>query len=144
MGLDGLLDIGKSALSVAQQALTVTGHNVANVNTPGYSRQTAVSTARAPINGSTGPGQVGTGVQVVEIRRIVDKFINAELTDSHELLGELSITRDQLFQIQNIFTDSNNQGIGAQLNEFSAVSKMSRQVRPMSLRVQCCWRSQPC
>ena len=118
MGLDGLLDIGKSALSVAQQALTVTGHNVANVNTPGYSRQTAVSTARAPINGSTGPGQVGTGVQVVEIRRIVDKFINAELTDSHELLGELSITRDQLFQIQNIFTDSNNQGIGAQLNDF--------------------------
>lgn len=118
MGLDGLLDIGKSALSVAQQALTVTGHNVANVNTPGYSRQTAVVTERSPINGSSGPGQVGTGVQVVEIRRIVDKFINAELTDSHELLGELSITRDQLFQIQNIFTDSNNQGIGAQLNEF--------------------------
>ena len=118
MGLDGLLDIGKSALSVAQQALTVTGHNVANVNTTGYSRQTAVVTARAPINGSSGPGQVGTGVQVVEIRRIVDKFINAELTDSHEVLGELSITRDQLFQIQNMFTDSNNQGIGAQLNEF--------------------------
>ena len=64
MGLDGLLDIGKSALSVAQQALTVTGHNVANVNTRGYSRQTAVVTARAPINGSSGPGQVGTGVHI--------------------------------------------------------------------------------
>ncbi len=116
MGLDGLLDIGKSALSVAQQALTVTGHNVANVNTPGYSRQEAVLTERSPING--GPGQVGTGVQVTQIRRIVDNFINRELTNSHEVLGELSITRDQLFQIQNIFSDSNNQGIGAQLNEF--------------------------
>ena len=57
MGLDGLLDIGKSALSAAQQALTVTGHNVANVNTPGYSRQEAVLTERSPINGT--PGQVG-------------------------------------------------------------------------------------
>ena len=98
MGLDGLLDIGKSALSVAQQALTVTGHNVANVNTPGYSRQEAVLTERSPING--GPGQVGTGVQVTQIRRIVDNFINRELTNSHEVLGELSITRDQLFQIE--------------------------------------------
>ncbi|MDZ4855656.1 MAG: flagellar hook-associated protein FlgK [Nitrospirota bacterium] len=116
MGLDGLLDIGKSALSAAQQALTVTGHNVANVNTPGYSRQEAVLTERSPINGN--PGQVGTGVQVTQIRRIVDGFINRQLTESHEVLGELSITRDQLFQIQNIFSDSNNQGIGAQLNAF--------------------------
>ena len=116
MGLSGLLDIGKSALSVAQQALTVTGHNVANVNTPGYSRQEAVLSEREPING--GPGQVGTGVEVTQIRRIVDNFINRELTSSHEVLGELSITRDQLFQIQTIFSSSNTQGIGAQLNAF--------------------------
>ena len=116
MGLDGLLDIGKSALSAAQQALTVTGHNVANVNTPGYSRQEAVLTERSPINGT--PGQVGTGVQVTQIRRIVDGFINRQLTESHEALGELSITREQLFQIQTIFNDSNNQGVGAQLNAF--------------------------
>ncbi len=116
MGLDGLLDIGKSALSAAQQALTVTGHNVANINTPGYSRQEAVLTERSPVNGN--PGQVGTGVQVTQIRRIVDSFINRELTASHELLGELSITQEQLFQIQNMFSDSNDQGIGAQMNEF--------------------------
>jgi flagellar hook-associated protein 1 FlgK len=116
MGLGGLIDIGKTALNAAQQALTVTAHNVANVNTPGYSRQEAVLTERSPING--GPGQVGTGVQVTEIRRIVDSFINRELTSSHETLGQLAISRDQLFQIQNIFGDSNDQGIGAQLSEF--------------------------
>lgn len=58
MGLDGLLDIGKSALSAAQQALTVTGHNVANVNTPGYSRQEAVVTERSPV-GKSRPGGNG-------------------------------------------------------------------------------------
>jgi flagellar hook-associated protein 1 FlgK len=116
MGLDGLLDIGKSALSSAQQALTVTGQNVANVNTPGYSRQEAVLTERSPVNGS--PGQVGTGVQVTQIRRIVDSFINRELTSSNAVLGQLNISNDQLSQIQNIFGDSNNQGIGTQLTEF--------------------------
>lgn len=116
MGLDGLLDIGKSALNVAQQALTVAGHNVANVNTPGYSRQEAVVTERDPVNG--GPGQVGTGVQVIQIRRIVDSFINREITSSNSVLGQLNITNDQLSQIQNIFGDSNNQGIGAQLTDF--------------------------
>ncbi|MCX5724612.1 MAG: flagellar hook-associated protein FlgK [Nitrospirae bacterium] len=116
MGLDGLLDIGKSALSAAQQGLTVSGHNVANVNTPGYSRQEAVVTERDPVNG--GPGQVGTGVQVTQIRRIVDNFINREITSSNSSLGQLNITQDQLSQIQNIFGDSNNQGIGAQLTDF--------------------------
>ncbi len=116
MGLDGLLDIGKSALSVAQQALTVAGHNVANVNTPGYSRQEAMVTERSPVGGN--PGQVGTGVQVTQIRRIVDSFINRQITSSNELLGQLNISYSQLSQIQNLFSDSNNQGIGAQLNEF--------------------------
>lgn len=116
MGLDGLLDIAKSALSAAQQGLTVTGHNVANINTPGYSRQEAVVTERAPVGGN--PGQVGTGVQVTQIRRIVDNFINREITASHSALGQFNITQDQLFQIQNMFGDSNNQGIGAQLTSF--------------------------
>jgi flagellar hook-associated protein 1 FlgK len=116
MGLDGLLDIGKSALSAAQQALTVTGHNVANVNTPGYSRQEAVVTERSPVGGN--PGQVGTGVQVTQIRRIVDSFINREITSSNSVLGQLNISNDQLSQIQNMFGDSNNQGIGTQLTDF--------------------------
>lgn len=116
MGLDGLLDIGKSALSVAQQSLTVAGHNVANVNTPGYSRQEAMVTERSPVGGN--PGQVGTGVQVTQIRRIVDSFINREIISSNDLLGQLNISYNQLSQIQNLFSDSNNQGIGAQLNEF--------------------------
>ena len=116
MGLLGLLNIGQSSLSVAQQALDVVGHNVANVNTPGYSRQEAVLTEQSPVDGS--PGQVGTGVQVTQIRRIVDSFINQQLTSSNSALGQLNISNDQLSQIQNLFGDSNNQGIGTQLTDF--------------------------
>ena len=135
MGLDGLLDIGKSALSVAQQALTVTGHNVANVNTPGYSRQEAVVTERSPVGGN--PGQVGTGVQVTQIRRIVDSFINREITASNSVIGQLNISNDQLSQIQNIFGDSNNQGIGTQLTDFFSslqdVASSPSEVTPRSV-----------
>jgi flagellar hook-associated protein 1 FlgK len=53
VGLSSLFDIARSALTTTQLALTVTGHNVANVNTPGFSRQEAVLSERPPNNGST-------------------------------------------------------------------------------------------
>ena len=116
IGLSSLFDIARSALTSSQQALTVTGHNVANVNTPGYSRQEAVLTERPPNNGQ--PGMAGTGVQAIAIRRNVDQFVNRQLTTSEQNLGRLSVSREELFRLQNIFGDSNNQGIAASLNDF--------------------------
>ena len=115
-GINSLFDIAKSALSTTQLALTVTGHNVANVNTPGYSRQETVISERPPANGQ--PGMLGTGVQAVSIRRYADQFVNRQLTISRQNLGRLSVAKDELFRLQNVFGDSNNQGIAARLNEF--------------------------
>jgi flagellar hook-associated protein 1 FlgK len=66
MGLHALLDVAKTALFTAQQALTVTGHNISHVNTPGFSRQQVILTEERPVDGN--PGQVGTGVKIAEIR----------------------------------------------------------------------------
>lgn len=118
VGLSSLFDIARTALATSQQALTVTGHNVSNVNTPGYSRQEAVITERPPLNGQ--PGMTGTGVQATSIRRYVDQFVNNQLTSSNQTLGRLSLSRDELFRLQNIFSDSNGQGVGASLNDFFA------------------------
>jgi flagellar hook-associated protein 1 FlgK len=114
-GINSLFDIAKSALHTSQLALTVTGHNVANVNTPGYSRQEAVVIERPPGNGQ--PGMVGTGVQATSIRRYVDQFVNQQLTISRQNLGRLSVAKDELSRLQNIYGDSNNQGIAARLND---------------------------
>ncbi len=116
IGLTSLFDIARSALTTSQQALAVTGHNVANVNTPGYSRQEAVLSERAPLSGR--PGMVGTGVQATSIRRYTDQFINRQLTTVQQNLGRLSVSREELFRLQNIFGDSNNQGIAARMNDF--------------------------
>ena len=116
IGLTSLFDIARSALTTSQQALAVTGHNVANVNTPGYSRQEAVLTERQPLNGQ--PGMAGTGVMATSIRRYTDQFINRQLTTVQQNLGRLSVSREELFRLQNLFGDSNNQGIAARMNDF--------------------------
>ncbi len=116
VGLSSLLDIARSALTASQQALAVTGHNVANVNTPGYSRQEAVLAEQPPLHGQ--PGMVGTGVRATSIRRYTDYFVNKQLTAIEQNLGRLSVSKDELFRLQNLFADGNNQGIAARLDDF--------------------------
>src|SRR5574337_435637 len=116
MGLNGLLDVAKSAFFTAQQALTVTGHNISNVNTPGYSRQQVILTEERPADGS--PGQVGTGVKIAEIRRAVDTFLNREFTASQQDLGQFTVARDELSKLESLLGDTSGQGLAGQLNEF--------------------------
>ena len=124
IGLTSLFDIARSALTTSQQALAVTGHNVANVNTPGYSRQETVLTERPPLNGQ--PGMVGTGVQATSIRRYTDQFINRQLMTVQQNLGRLSVSQEELSRLQNLFGDSNDQGIAARMNDFfSALQDVS-------------------
>ncbi len=115
-GLNTLLGIGTSALATFQRALSVTGQNVANVNTPGYSRQQVILTETEPQNGR--PGQIGTGVQVSEIRRSVDTFVEQQLLGSHQRLGQFTASRGALLQVQPLFGDSNDQGLAAAMNDF--------------------------
>lgn len=115
-GIGSLFEIAKSSLATSQLALTVTGHNVANVNTPGYSRQTVVLSERPPINGQ--PGMVGTGVYAASIRRSIDHFVEVQVTLSRQNMGRLSIAKDMLSRLENIFGDGVSHGIAGGLTEF--------------------------
>lgn len=116
VGLSSLFDIARSALITSQQSLAVTGHNVANVNTTGYSRQETIQTERQPVGGQ--PGMIGMGVQAIAIRRNVDQYLNQQLTDSWEALGKLTVSKDELSRLQDFLGMSNDQGVGARLNDF--------------------------
>ncbi|MCC2641806.1 MAG: flgK [Nitrospira sp.] len=115
-GLNGLFGIGSNALATFQRALAVTGQNISNVNTPGYSRQEIILNESLPQNGQ--PGQIGTGVEASEIRRSVDTFVEQQLLNSNERLGRFGASQNALSQIQTLFADSNDQGISASLNDF--------------------------
>jgi flagellar hook-associated protein 1 FlgK len=116
MSLNALFGIGTNALATFQQALSVTGQNISNVNTPGHSRQEIILSETQPQNSR--PGQVGTGVEAEQIRRSVDTFVEQQLQNSHERLGQFGATRSALNQIEPFFADSNDLGVGAAMNEF--------------------------
>ncbi|WP_373788358.1 flagellar basal body protein [Jeotgalibaca porci] len=70
-GLFGTLNIGVKGMTAAQTALQTTSHNVSNMNTPGYSRQRVNLEASSAYN-YVGVGQVGTGVNMSGVVRVVD------------------------------------------------------------------------
>ena len=114
----GLFDIGKLGLLANQLALQVTGQNIANVNTPGYSRQDAILEATTPINAE--PGQLGTGVEVTEIRRIFDQFIEAQVTLGASTLGRLEIEQRSLGRVESLFNELQGGGINRSITDFFA------------------------
>jgi flagellar hook-associated protein 1 len=133
MAINRLMEIGKSALFTAQQAISVTGHNVANVNTPGFSRQQVTVAENRPENGS--PGQIGTGVHAESIRRAFDSFVEEQLLASRERLGEYTASSNALARLEPLFGDANNLGIGAGFNEFfSALQDVATNPSDLSAR----------
>lgn len=75
-GIDSLLDISKRALFTQSQSIRVIGNNIANVNTPGYSRRKTeiISTQSVDLAG----GAFGTGAEIASVARMVDKFLTQE------------------------------------------------------------------
>ncbi|MFI5304243.1 MAG: flagellar hook-associated protein FlgK [Nitrospiria bacterium] len=123
-GISGILNIGASALIANQQALAVTSNNIANANTPGYSQETAVFSENTPVGGSA--GQIGTGVQIEQIQRMINQFVNNQLTQEQSKMGQYNISQSTLANVQSLFNDTQGTGIGQALtnlfNDFQNVA----------------------
>ncbi len=113
---------GLRALRVSQLALRTIGQNVANVNTPGYSRQDLLLSATVPITLQRG-FQVGTGVQVDTIRRVTDESLLARLRTQTGFFGKASINYSRLKEIEGIYAEPGDSGLSGLLSGFfSSVS----------------------
>jgi flagellar hook-associated protein 1 FlgK len=112
------LEIGKRALLAHQLSLSTTGHNIANVNTPGYTRQRVEVGAAAPVESAYGP--VGMGVDVTNVKHIRDLFLNGRWRDENENLGQWEARAKSLVQIEGFFSEPQDASLGAMLNEFWA------------------------
>ena len=114
---DSILSIGASAIAAAQAGLTTTGHNISNVNTPGYNRQEAVQTSRPAMY--TGSGFLGQGVDVTTVRRIYSDFLAARGVSAQTQSSALNARQDQLTQLDNLFGDPTS-GLTPSLDAFFA------------------------
>jgi flagellar hook-associated protein 1 FlgK len=101
-------EIGRRALRASQLGLTVAGQNIANVNTPGYTRQ-RVQLSASPPDGSN-LRLTGTGVTIDGVRALRDEFIEARLQTETGISGRLQAKRDALAPVEAAFNDAGSGG----------------------------------
>ena len=109
-----LLNVGSRALLANQAALQTAGHNIANVSTPGYSRQTVVlQTVQGQF---TGGGYIGKGVDVQTIQRNHSELLTRQSTAASAVDAGDTVRMDRLRQLQEVFSGGAS-GIGASIND---------------------------
>jgi len=114
--LFGVLNIGTSALLFQQRAINVTGNNIANVNTPGYSRQRLNIETGLPVD--TGSGLIGTGVRSAGIERVYDRFLGVQLNEENANLGRWEAQQSMLERAEAVFDESEGYGLNQALSNF--------------------------
>jgi len=110
-----LIGIGLTGLKAHQTALSVTGNNVANTNTPGYSRQQAIFESNP--SSFSGFGYVGQGVTIENISRIASNFVTEQVRADTTLLGQRETTLAQAGAIDNLLA-STTTGLTPSLSSF--------------------------
>ncbi|MCG4453718.1 flagellar hook-associated protein FlgK [Pseudomonas sp. MMS21-TM103] len=110
-----LLSIGLSGLSANKTSLAVTGHNITNVNTPGFSRQDAVQATRNPQ--FSGAGYIGSGTTLVDIRRTYSEFLTTQVRSSTALSSDVEAYRSQIEQLDSLLAGTTT-GITPSLQKF--------------------------
>jgi flagellar hook-associated protein 1 FlgK len=114
--LFGVLNIGTSTLLLQQRAISVTGNNIANVNTPGYSRQRLNLETNIPVATEVGP--IGTGVRSGRVERVYDRFLGVQLNNENANLGRWEAQRGMLERVEAVFDESGGYGLNQALSDF--------------------------
>lgn len=101
MGASALMSLGMRAMTANYAALQATGHNIANVNTEGYSRQSVV----LETNGGqfTGAGFFGKGVNVATVERAHSEFLTREAATTRAIAAADEARSTQLQQLEKVF-----------------------------------------
>jgi flagellar hook-associated protein 1 FlgK len=128
------IELGSRALRSFQLALNATGHNIANVNTPGYSRQ-RVAFVQTPDYSISPQLRIGTGVAAQSIQRLRDMMLEIQYNGASSQQSQMDTLRQSLRQIEGLFNEPSDQGINHQLASlFNAFEELA--TRPDSLTVR--------
>ncbi len=134
------IEIARRALQAQQRSLDVVGHNVANANTPGYARQVAVHTASNPYSApalqhNMANGQIGTGVQISQVTRMRDQFIETRLRQENHNYGYWKSMQEGLSQIELIFNEPSENNIHHALDMYwDSLQQVSKDPENESIR----------
>lgn len=123
MALSSSLNTALSGVQASMAALQTIGHNIANANTPGYSRQRVELQARNPQDLVF--AQIGRGVNLARVRRVVDITLEARMRDASSSLARFNIRSDTLQQMESLFNALSDQDLAAGLDRlFTSVEDL--------------------
>ena len=132
MSVNDILDVGQRGLQTQRQALNTTSNNIANANTPGYSRQKTqlVNLPAQTLQGVT----VGSGVEVKKVIRVHDEFVQKQLIDENQNFGNFKVKAETLGRFEALTTQE-GANLGESINRFfNDFRELSNNVENPSLR----------
>ncbi len=116
MSLMGSLGIGVRGLSASQLALNVTGQNISNANTEGYSRKRLELSAATRRDGWF--GEMGFGVEIESVKRVTDHFLETQIREQLTDQGYFDVQDGALERIENILSEPNDSGLNEAIDKF--------------------------
>lgn len=111
------LNIALRGLTAQRQALDVTAHNVSNANTEGYTRQEAVLKSTTDMGWGLNK-QIGSGVEVENVRRIRDGLLDKQIRNQLAPLGTWETTERFLEEVESVFNEPSDEGFSSQFSKF--------------------------
>ncbi|NVN89758.1 MAG: flagellar hook-associated protein FlgK [Desulfuromonadales bacterium] len=111
MGINAIFNTASSSLTAQRIALDVTGENIANVNTEGYSRQRVILDTAAPTTHISG-FPLGSGVNVTAVQRIYDNVLNKQINDGISVQGNSEQKLSSLKQLEPYFNELTGNALG--------------------------------
>lgn len=131
------LSIGKSGLYASQAGLSTTAHNIANVETEGFSRQVAKQQAGTAIRVHSSYGMVGTGVDITGVSRIRDEYYDLKFMKNNTMYGSYSTKEFYLTSIENYFNEVRLEGFLTNFdNMYNSLQELSKQPEDLTVRTQ--------
>ena len=117
----------RSGLFAAQRSLDITGHNIANVNTPGYTRQRLEQAASNPMALPGGQGMLGTGVDTLKINQLRNEFLDYKFRGEYTSLGYWEAKQEGLYFVESVMDELSETGLSTVLDEmFASFQQLSK------------------
>ncbi|MBF0521195.1 MAG: flagellar hook-associated protein FlgK [Nitrospirae bacterium] len=116
MSIGAIYNIALTGLTASSAALNTTGNNIANVNTPGYTKQDVALSSAEPEY--TRSGYMGLGVDVLGVTSRVNSFLEKQLLQGNNSIGKYTVQSDTYSAIETAYNEQNGDGLMTDINGY--------------------------
>lgn len=118
MGVNNVMQTGRSGLLAAKSGIATSGHNIANANTEGFNRQRVQVNAEATESKNGPKAMIGRGVRDVRVNRVNDEYVEKQIREGNRNLAFTEERDVSLRQVEDIFNEMSGEGLNRVMTKF--------------------------